>query len=58
MKNLSSEQPVFSTSNIQAANYKLMSLSKYALPNVLEAVNSMKINVEKLKQGVKDARKD
>ena len=58
MKNLSLEQPVFTTSNIQAANYKLMSLSKYTLPNVIDAVNSMKANVEKLKQGVKDARKD
>lgn len=58
MKNLSPEQPVFTTSNIQAANYKLMSLSKYTLPNVIDAVNSMKANVEKLKQGVKDARKD
>lgn len=58
MKNLSLEQPVFTTSNIQAANYKLMSLSRYTLPNVIDAVNSMKTNVEKLKQGVKDARKD
>lgn len=58
MKNLSLEQPVFTTSNIQAANYKLMSLSRYTLPNVIDAVNSMKANVEKLKQGVKDARKD
>ena len=58
MKNLSLEQPVFTTSNIQTANYKLMSLSRYTLPNVIDAVNSMKANVEKLKQGVKDARKD